>query len=66
VGTLVLLSTHDVAQALSIASRVLVIAGTPATLVADVAIPMPHDIAALHQMHKDLVSRFSFLADGKD
>jgi NitT/TauT family transport system ATP-binding protein len=64
-GTLVLLSTHDVAQALSIASRVLVIAGTPATLVADVAVPMPHDIAALHQMRKDLVSRFSFLADGK-
>jgi ABC-type nitrate/sulfonate/bicarbonate transport system ATPase subunit len=64
-GTMVLLSTHDVAQALSIASRVLVIAGTPATLVADVAIPVPHDIAALHQMHRDLVSCFSFLADGK-
>jgi ABC-type nitrate/sulfonate/bicarbonate transport system ATPase subunit len=64
-GTLVLLSTHDLAQALSVASRVLVMAGTPATLVADVAIPMPHDIVALHQMHNDLASRFSFLADGK-
>jgi len=62
-GTLVLLSTHDAAQALSIGSRVLVIAGTPATLLADIAVP--DDGAARRQMLDDLVSRFGFLSGGK-
>jgi len=61
-GTLVLLSTHDTAQALSIASRVLVIAGTPATLLADMAVPTPDDGAARQRMHDDLLSRFGFLS----
>ena len=58
-NTLVLLSTHDVDQALAMATRVLVIAGEPATLAADVAVPA--ESAAMGQVRQDLLTRFTFL-----
>lgn len=59
--TLVLLSTHEPAQALAIASRILVIAGSPATLLADVPVPDGANSAAIQQLHQDLLTRFTFL-----
>jgi ABC-type nitrate/sulfonate/bicarbonate transport system ATPase subunit len=60
-GTLVLLSTHDVDQALAIASRILVIANEPGTLVGDISIPAGEDAAAITRLRGDLITRFSFL-----
>jgi ABC-type nitrate/sulfonate/bicarbonate transport system ATPase subunit len=64
-GMMVLLSTHDVDQALAIASRVLVIANDPATLVADVAVPDRDDAEAIGQLHRNLLNRFTFLGRGQ-
>jgi ABC-type nitrate/sulfonate/bicarbonate transport system ATPase subunit len=58
--TRVVLSTHDVDQALAMASRILVIANEPATLVADIAVPQDNATAVL--MRQDLLTRFTFLA----
>lgn len=60
---LVLLSTHDSAQALAMASRLLVIANEPATLVADIPVPHRDDAAAIRRLHHDLLARFSFLGN---
>ena len=56
-GAAVLLATHDLAQALHLASRILVLAGTPATLAADVAVPTGGDAGTLHAA---LIEQFSF------
>jgi ABC-type nitrate/sulfonate/bicarbonate transport system ATPase subunit len=56
-ATTVLLATHDLGQALAIADRVLVLAGHPATLAADIRCRAA-DAAALRQ---DLLGRFPFL-----
>jgi ABC-type nitrate/sulfonate/bicarbonate transport system ATPase subunit len=64
-GTLVLLSTHDVDQALAIASRIIVIANDPATLVDDVAVPDRNDVSAISQLHRNLLTRFTFLGRGR-
>jgi len=56
-GASVVLAVHDLGQALRLASRVLVLAGTPATLEADVAVPEGSDIAALQAR---LMERFRF------
>lgn len=61
-ATLVLLSTHDAGQALAMASRILVVAGQPATLLADIAVPDHRDSAAIGRLHQDLLTRFTFLA----
>jgi ABC-type nitrate/sulfonate/bicarbonate transport system ATPase subunit len=63
-GTLVLLSTHDIDQALAMASRILVIAGEPATLVEDIPVPPHDDDAAIARLRQNLLSRFSFLGRG--
>ncbi len=60
---LVLLSTHDAAQALAMASRLLVIANEPATLVADIPVPQRDDAVAIRRLHQDLLARFSFLGN---
>jgi ABC-type nitrate/sulfonate/bicarbonate transport system ATPase subunit len=60
-GTLVLLSTHDVDQALATCSRVLVIAGEPATLAADVTVPERGDAVSIGRLRQDLLARFTFL-----
>ena len=60
--TLVLFSTHDAGQALAMATRVLVVAGVPATLLADVAVPDQGDTAAVRHLHQDLLRQFTFLA----
>jgi len=60
-GTIVLLSTHDVDQALAMATRVLVLGNTPATLVADVAVPAHDDKTAIGRLRQDLLTRFTFL-----
>lgn len=56
-GTLVLLATHDLDQALAIAGRVLVLSGQPATLAADLAVRRG-DVAGLRG---ELHQRFPFL-----
>jgi NitT/TauT family transport system ATP-binding protein len=61
---IVLLSTHDVEQALAMASRLLVLGGQPATLVADIAVPEPNDVAAIGALRANLLGRFRFLAKG--
>jgi ABC-type nitrate/sulfonate/bicarbonate transport system ATPase subunit len=62
-GAAVLLATHDLTQALQLASRVLVLDGAPATLAADVAVPAGNDATALHAR---LAERFKFLQQGPD
>ncbi len=59
-GTLALLATHDLDQALAIADRVLVLAGQPATLAADLPVPRGDDgvIGLRDALHR----RFPFLA----
>jgi ABC-type nitrate/sulfonate/bicarbonate transport system ATPase subunit len=60
-GLLVLLSTHDVDQALAISSRVLVLSGDPATLAEDVGVPGQGNSLALARMRSELLTRFTFL-----
>jgi ABC-type nitrate/sulfonate/bicarbonate transport system ATPase subunit len=64
-GTLVVLSTHDIDQALAMSTRVLVIAGEPASLVEDILVPRrDDDDAATAGLRQSLLSRFSFLGRG--
>ncbi|WP_158922864.1 ATP-binding cassette domain-containing protein [Acidisphaera sp. S103] len=65
-GAAVLLATHDLAQALQLASRVLVLAGTPATLAADVPVPAGNDAATRAALQADLASRFPFFTANGD
>jgi NitT/TauT family transport system ATP-binding protein len=62
-GAAVLLATHDLTQALQLASRVLVLAGAPATLAADVSVPPGSDRTALHAT---LSGQFSFFRPDTD
>jgi NitT/TauT family transport system ATP-binding protein len=62
-GAAVLVATHDLTQALQLASRVLVLAGTPATLAADVAVPAGRDVAALRVR---LAGEFPFFTAGDE
>lgn len=59
-GAIVLLATHELDQALALATRILVLSGRPATLAADIAVP-PNDRASLRA---ELLSRFAFLGGG--
>jgi NitT/TauT family transport system ATP-binding protein len=59
-GTLVVLSTHDIDQALAMATRILVVANHPGTLVCDTAVPVG-DNAAISRLREDLLTRFTFL-----
>lgn len=61
-GTLVLLATHDLDQALAIADRVLVLSGQPASLAADLAVPRGD--RAVGGLREALHRRFPFLARG--
>jgi NitT/TauT family transport system ATP-binding protein len=63
-GAAVLLATHDLAQALQLASRVLVLAGTPATLAADMPVPAGSDTATRSALQAKLVEQFSFFGSG--
>lgn len=58
---LVLLSTHDLDGALNVADRILVLAGDPATLAADLAVPPPDDTLGRIRLRQDLLNRFAFL-----
>ncbi|HEY4171673.1 MAG TPA: ATP-binding cassette domain-containing protein [Rhodopila sp.] len=60
-GAAVLVATHDLAQALQLASRVLVLSGVPATLAADVAVPAGGDVATLRAR---LAGEFPFFTAG--
>jgi ABC-type nitrate/sulfonate/bicarbonate transport system ATPase subunit len=57
--TLVLLSTHDLDHALATATRILVISGEPATLMADIA--LPPDRTEINRLRGGLLTRFTFL-----
>ena len=61
-GAAVLVATHDLAQALQLASRVLVLAGTPATLAADMPVPANSDAATRAALQADLAARFPFFS----
>jgi NitT/TauT family transport system ATP-binding protein len=63
-GAAVLLATHDLTQALQLASRALVLAGLPATLAADVTVPSGCDGATRSALQAKLVSQFSFFRSG--
>ncbi len=56
-GAIVLLATHELDQALTLATRILVLSGRPATLAADIAVPRG-DRSALRA---ELLGRFAFL-----
>ncbi len=56
-GAIVLLATHELDQALTLATRILVLSGRPATLAADIAVS-PGDRSALRA---ELLGRFAFL-----
>lgn len=62
-GALVLLSSHDLDQVLSIADRLLVLSGKPATLAADWPTNRTQQSAngAALQIKQDLLTRFPFL-----
>jgi ABC-type nitrate/sulfonate/bicarbonate transport system ATPase subunit len=60
-GTLVLLTTHDLDQALTMATRVLLLAGSPATLAADIVVPNHADGVAITRLRQNLLTRFAFL-----
>jgi ABC-type nitrate/sulfonate/bicarbonate transport system ATPase subunit len=62
---LVLLSTHDLEQALATATRILVIAGEPATLAADVSLTQRDNDGAIGALRRDLLARFTFLGAGE-
>lgn len=61
-GATVLLATHDLDQALAVASRVLVLAGTPATLAADIAVQQRDRPCAIATLRAKLIAQFPFLA----
>ncbi len=56
-GALVLLATHELDQALGLATRVLVLSGRPAVLAADLAVPAGDRT----ELRRDLLARFAFL-----
>ena len=56
-GTTILLATHDLSQALSRVTRVLVLGDNPATLLADLPVPATPS----NQFREELLRRFNFL-----
>jgi len=63
-GALVLLTTHDLDQALGFADRLLLLAGQPARLAADCptrAEPQSRDATSLAGLKDKLLTRFPFL-----
>lgn len=61
-GTTVLLATHDLDQVFTIADRILILSGRPATLAADLALPAGHDVRARRRAQEELVASFPFLS----
>lgn len=65
-GTLVLLVTHELDQALAIADRILVLSGQPATLARNVPVPDRTNPAAITRLRADLLTQFPFLGAESD
>ncbi len=63
-GATVLVATHDLAQTLPIADRILVLAGRPATLAADIPVPRGASTEQLRALRADLLTRFPFMGVG--
>jgi len=61
-GVLVILSTHDLDQALAMASRILVLADNPATLSADVVVPARDAAGETSRLREHLLTKFTFLS----
>ncbi len=59
-GAAVLLATHELAQALQFASRLLILSGQPATLAADLPVPAASGPARA-ALHASVVESFGFL-----
>jgi NitT/TauT family transport system ATP-binding protein len=60
-SAIVLLATHEIEHALTIADRIYVLSGRPATATA-VTVPAREDPAAIARLRADLLRRFAFLA----
>ncbi len=60
-GCMVLMATHDLDQAVQVAGRILILAGTPASLAADITCPPAPERAAFA---RSLRIRFPFLEGG--
>ncbi len=56
-GATVLIATHDIAQVLPFADRILVLEGRPATLAADAKVPK----GGTEHLRADLLARFPFM-----
>lgn len=65
-GTLVLVAMHDIEHALSIADRILVLHGQPASLTADLQVPDRSDTVAVDRLRQELLSRFPFLGEADE
>ena len=64
-GGAVLLATHDLAQTLQFASRLLILSGQPASLAADLPVRAGDD-AARAALHGSIVATFGFLGTASD
>ncbi|MGD0109542.1 MAG: ATP-binding cassette domain-containing protein [Rhodopila sp.] len=60
-GVLVILSTHDLDQALAMASRIIVLADNPATLSADIVVPAGDAAGETSRLREHLLTKFTFL-----
>jgi NitT/TauT family transport system ATP-binding protein len=60
VGAAVILATHDLAQAQAMATRLLILSGSPAGLAADIALPPDRGPA----LRDELLEKFHFLGTG--
>ncbi len=56
-----MVATHELEHALTIADRICVLVGRPATLGADVAVPQQSPADAISRLRIDLLTRFRFL-----
>ena len=66
VGTLGLLATHDLDQALAVADRILVLSGHPATLAEDRLVPDRGDLGGVAALRADLLARFPFFGASEE
>jgi ABC-type nitrate/sulfonate/bicarbonate transport system ATPase subunit len=60
-GSIAMVATHELEHALAIADRICVLAGRPARLEADIAIPDRGDATAIGYLRINLLDRFPFL-----
>ena len=65
-GSIVVIATHEIDHALAIADRICVLAGYPATLAINIAVPPKGDAYAIDTLRSELLDRFTFLRPDKN